>query len=114
MVGRTNAGGGGGGLKYATGTQQGSGKTAVTMNVSGLEFRPHAVLVWHGYTWAFSGGICDADGTVVSSRYVMATSSSQKSGAANFTPTDDGFSITVNANTGVMSNWVWNWAAIGK
>ena len=113
MIGRTNAGGGSGGLKYASGTQAGSGTSATTMSVSGLGFRPYAVLIYHGYTWAFSAGICDADGNAVASRYVMATSSTQNAGDATFTPTDDGFSIKVNANTSVMSYWIWNWVAIG-
>ena len=66
MVGRTNAGSGGG-MKYASGAQASGGNK--TLTVTGLGFRPYAVFSVHSRDYTSynkaRGFLCDDDGNVV-------------------------------------------------
>lgn len=107
-------GGGGGNLKYATGTA--SFGTYAELNISGLDFKPYAVCVFGvkgDQFFSVAYGVSDDSGTPVSCASISKSSGSPVylNGIDYFVPQDDGFKIVMPSNAYITS---YTWYAIGK
>lgn len=86
--------------KYASGSATHSSNT---ITVSGLGFRPYAVMIYYS-TSCLACGICNPDGTVASA-YGMKGSSSA---AATFAPSSDGFKFTYSNFSSYSVPFTWH------